>query len=97
MQSLPPRPSEKEVKDKTLRKRWNPIDPIEEIFDNLEEIWTQVLEVSPAHTAQQLINRMLDNIKHTGLYMQEILECKEFDETDHTWSNVGTILLKSAR
>ena len=62
-------PNEKQATSAAWRANWNPSQPIETMFNTLEEIYVQSIEVGPAFTELQLVDRALDQIKQTALYM----------------------------
>ena len=55
------------------------------MFNTLEEIYVQSIEVGPAFTELQLVDRALDQIKQTGLYMTACIEWKAMDEAVRDW------------
>ena len=55
------------------------------MFNTLEEIYVQSIEVGPAYTEQQLVDRALDQIKQTGLYMTACIEWRAIDEMLRDW------------
>ena len=64
---------------------WNPADPIELLFDNLEECCVLSVSARPAYTAEQMIEKAITSIQRTGLYSMVIMEWKAFTNEDKTW------------
>ena len=69
-----PKPGEKEEVSKKWRSPYNPMDPIETMFENLKELWIQALISGPAYTENKPIDWALNNTKQTGLYLAAVID-----------------------
>ena len=64
---------------------WNLNEPIENIFDRLEDCYVQSITQPPAYTAEQMVDKALTAIQLTGLFPTAILEWNGFDVNHQTW------------
>ena len=80
-----PTPNEK-THNKTMGiASYNPSDPIEDLFDRLEEFFAVALVAKPAYSAEQMVDKALIDIQLTSLYSTAILEWNAIDEVNQTW------------
>ena len=80
-----PTPNEK-IHNKTMwTAPYNPSDPIEDIFDRLEEWFVLALVAKPAYSTEKIVDKALISIQLTSLYSKDILEWNEIDEVNQTW------------
>lgn len=80
-----PTPQEKEENERQINLSWNPSEPVENLFDQLEECYVVALIVKPAYTMDQMIDEALTAIQKTGLYSLAILEWNGFNAPHKTW------------
>ena len=52
---------------------WNPSEPIELLFDRLEDWYVLSVAAKPAYTQEKMIDKALTAIQRTGLYPTAIL------------------------
>ena len=57
---------------------WNPLEPIELLFDWLEDCYLVSVAAKPAYTQDQMIDKALTVIQRTGLYPTAIWEYQAF-------------------
>ena len=67
-------PAEKEVNESKWGVRWNPSNPIKDLFDCLEECYTIAIIALPPYVMEQMIDNALIAIQQTGLYELAILK-----------------------
>ena len=79
-------PIEKTQNEARWSAPWNPSDPVEDLFDRLEECYIIALTAKPAYTQDQMIDKGLTAIQVTGLYSTAVLEWTGFDEANMTWA-----------
>ena len=60
---------QKTAAEVSWREPWNPTEPIENMFLKLEELFVQAIITGLAYTYSQLIDKALDCVKPTGLYV----------------------------
>jgi hypothetical protein len=82
------RPLEKEHMEIAFSKPWNTADPIEELFDRLEECYVNSIINKLAYTMEQLIDKAIVAIQKTNLYKTALLEWEAFDEINKTWNEL---------
>ena len=75
-----PSPGEKRANEKAFGAGWNPADPIEELYDRLEECFVVAIVAKPAYTREQMIDKALIAIQSTGLFEIAVLEWNRFDD-----------------
>ena len=56
----------------------NPSEPIELLFDQLEDCYVLSVAAKSAYTQDQMIDKALTSIQRTGLYPTAILEYQAF-------------------
>ena len=81
------KPEEKEWAGLKWNSPWNPSDPIESMFFNLEELFVQDVQAGVPYSQAQLLDRGLDNLKKTGLFITAVVEWNGFDPLNKTWNN----------
>ena len=62
-------PAERTAMERIWATLWNPRDPIESFFTNLEEVFIQASQHGPAYTSEQLVSRAITSIDATGLML----------------------------
>ena len=67
-------PTEKEEATKKWTEPWNPSEPIENMFFQLEELFIQAVIAEVPYTQVQLLDQVLDKIKKMGLYTKAVVE-----------------------
>ena len=80
-----PTPAEKSANEANFAAPWNPSEPIEELYDRLEDCYLTAMLAKPAFTIEQMIDRALRAIQQTGLYTTAVLEWNGFDLANKTW------------
>ena len=80
-------PSEKERASQAWNNAWNPAEPIETMFFHLEELFVQAVRAGVPYSSMQLLDKGLDNIKKTGIFITAIVEWNGFDDADKSWNN----------
>ena len=76
-------PVEKTKMEVDWSAAWNPSEPIELLFNLLEDCYVLSVTAKPAYNQEQMINKALTAIQRTGLYTTDILEYQAFPtETD---------------
>ena len=63
-----PTPAEKTANEVLWSTGWNPQDPIEELFERLEECYVIALVTKPPHTKEQMIDKAVVAIQAMGLF-----------------------------
>ena len=79
-------PTEKEHATQQWNVAWNPADPIETMYFRLEELYADSVRAGIPYTTEQLLDRALDNIKKTGLFIMAVVEWNGFDPANKTWN-----------
>ena len=64
---------------------YNTSDPIEYIFDRLEECFVVAIVAKPAYSTEKTVDKALIAIQLTSLYSIAILEWNVIDEVIQTW------------
>eukprot|EP00804_Cyclotella_cryptica_P010472 CCRYP_012303-RA/>CCRYP_012303-RA protein AED:0.45 eAED:0.14 QI:0/0/0/0.6/1/1/5/0/1176 len=67
---------------------WDPNEPIEALFDRLEECYIFAIMAKPPFTLEQVIDKAIIAIQRTGLYETALLEWQGFDEANITWEQL---------
>ena len=78
-------PLEKSAMERRWPESWNPKDPIENVFDRLEDCYVQSITQPPAYTAEQMVDKALTAIQSTGLFPTAILKWNGFMNNHQTW------------
>jgi hypothetical protein len=78
-------PADKANNEKMFNQPWNPNEPIEALFDRLEECYVVSIMSKPAFTMEQLIDKAIVAIQRTGLYETALLEWNGFAPEHKTW------------
>ena len=68
-----PTPNEKTHNKTMWAAPYNPSDPIEDLFDRLEECFVVALVAKPAYSTEQMVDKALIAIQLTSLYSTAIL------------------------
>ena len=63
-----PTPAEKTANKVLWSTGWYPRDPIEELFERLEECYVIALVTKPPYTKEQMIDKAVVAIQATGLF-----------------------------
>ena len=86
-----PKPGEKTEADTDWRKAWNPSKPIGTMVSNLEELFVRAVISGVPYTQRELLDRTLDNIKQTSLYMMTVMDWNKYDKPEKIWANFNRI------
>jgi hypothetical protein len=78
-------PNEKTANNLSFDQPWDPNEPIEALFDRLEECYFFSIMAKPPFTLEQVIDKAIIVIQRTGLYGTALLEWQGFDENKKTW------------
>jgi hypothetical protein len=81
-------PAEKTANDAKFASPWNPNEPIETLFDRLEDAYVFSIMAKPPYTQEQLIDKAIMAIQRTGLYETALLEWTGFTEENKTWQQL---------
>jgi hypothetical protein len=73
-------PAEKTANDVKFASPWNPSEPIETLFDRLEDAYVFSIMAKPPYTQEQLMDKAIMAIQRTGLYETALLEWQGFTE-----------------
>ena len=73
------KPDEKEQATVKWNKAWNPQGPIESMYFDLEELFVQSVIAGVPHTPAQLLDKGLDKVKMTGLFITAVVEWNGLD------------------
>ena len=65
------------------------------MFLKLEELFVQAIITGPAYTNSQLIDRALDNVKQTGLYMTAIQDWNALPQQEKTWNKFKEVFIEA--
>ena len=79
-----PTPGEKTLNETMWAAANNPSDPIEDLYDRLEECCIVALLAKPSYTMKQMVDKAHITIQLTALYSPAILEWNAFDEMNQT-------------
>ena len=80
-------PAEKEHASLAWNLAWNPANPIETMFFHLEELFVQAVRAGVPYSSVQLLDKGLDNVKKTGIFITAIVEWNGFVDADKSWNN----------
>ena len=69
-----PTPMEKKMNEANWAAAYNPNEPIEDLYDRLEECFVVALVAKLAYTMDQMVDKALIAVQRTGLYATAILE-----------------------
>ena len=67
-------PNEKTANNQRFDQQWDPNEPIESLFERLEEAYIFSILAKPPFTLEQLIDKAIIAIQLTGLYERALLE-----------------------
>ena len=81
-------PSEKAANGRRFDEQWDPNEPIEALFDRLEDCYIFAMQNKPPFTLEQMIDKAITAIQLTGLYERALLEWQDFDEANKTWAQL---------
>jgi hypothetical protein len=81
-------PHDKANNEKRFNTPWNPNEPIEALFDRLEECYVFSIMNKPAYTMEQLIDKAIIAIQLTRLYENALLEWQGFEPVNKTWQQL---------
>eukprot|EP00804_Cyclotella_cryptica_P013523 CCRYP_017243-RA/>CCRYP_017243-RA protein AED:0.41 eAED:0.30 QI:0/0/0/1/1/1/5/0/1642 len=81
-------PAEKRRNNVLLDAPWDPNDPIEALFDRIEDCFIFALICKPQFTMEQIIDKAIVAIQLTGLYETALLEWSGFAEENKTWQQL---------
>eukprot|EP00804_Cyclotella_cryptica_P023697 CCRYP_019320-RA/>CCRYP_019320-RA protein AED:0.37 eAED:0.35 QI:0/0/0/1/1/1/6/0/1607 len=81
-------PREKSDNNRRFDEQWNTTEPIEGLFDRLEDCYVFAIQNKPPFTLDQMIDKALIAIQLTGLYERALLEWQDFDEENKTWAQL---------
>ena len=87
-------PAEKTKMETDWSAAWNQSEPIELLFDRLEEFYVPSVATKPAYTQEQMIDKALTAIQRTGLYPTSILEYQVFPTEKKIGQNSKTTSLR---
>ena len=65
---------------------WNPSEPIELLFNQLEELYVLSVSAKLAYTQEKIIDKAHTAIQHTGQYPTAILEYQAFPTENKNWA-----------
>ena len=74
-----PTPMEKTMNEANWAAAYNPNEPIEDLYDRLEESFLVALVAKLAYTMDQIVDKALIDVQRTGLYATAILEWNAVD------------------
>ena len=76
---------EKTMNEANWAAAYNPNEPIEDLYDRLEECFVVALVAKPAYTMDQMVDKALIAVQCTSLYATAILEWNTVDVMKQTW------------
>ena len=79
-------PTEKTKMEADWSAAWNPSEPIEILFDQLEDCYVLSVAAKPEYTQDQMIDKAITAIQRTGLYPTAILEYQAFATENKNWA-----------
>ena len=81
-------PQEKTEMERQWSAPWTPPDPVETLFDRLEECYVMALRNKPAYTVEQMLDKAKTAIEATGLFSTALLEWNGAEEEfRRSWVN----------
>eukprot|EP00956_Cyclotella_meneghiniana_P040963 scaffold210630_cov50-Cyclotella_meneghiniana.AAC.1 len=81
-------PNEKTANNQRFDQPWDPNEPIEALFERLEEAYIFSILNKPQFTTEQLIDKAIIAIQRTALYERALLEWQDFAEANKTWEQL---------
>eukprot|EP00804_Cyclotella_cryptica_P012938 CCRYP_002290-RA/>CCRYP_002290-RA protein AED:0.50 eAED:0.37 QI:0/0/0/1/0/0/2/0/633 len=84
-------PAEKRRNNVLLDAPWDPNDPIEALFDRIEDCFIFALICKPEFTMEQIIDKAIVAIQLTGLYETALLEWSGFADANKTWQQLKLV------
>eukprot|EP00804_Cyclotella_cryptica_P028204 CCRYP_011045-RA/>CCRYP_011045-RA protein AED:0.18 eAED:0.15 QI:0/0/0/1/1/1/2/0/1234 len=81
-------PAEKRRNNVLLDAPWDPNDPIEALFDRIEDCFIFALICKPEFTMEQIIDKAIVAIQLTGLYETALLEWSGFVDANKMWQQL---------
>ena len=85
-----PSPTERNANEALFATPWNPAEPIETYFDQLEDCYVAAIIASPPYTIEQMITKAIMAIQLTGLYSQALIEWNALPAVSKTWDTLKT-------
>ena len=79
-------PAEKTKMEAEWSAAWNPSEPIELLFNRLEDFYVLSVAAKPAYTQEQMIDKALTGMQRTGLHPTVILEYQVFPTENKNWT-----------
>ena len=76
---------EKTTNEENWAAAYNPNEPIEDLYDRLEECFVVAIVAKPSCTMDQMVDKALIAVQRTGLYATAILEWNAVDIMNQTW------------
>ena len=83
-------PTEKTKMEAEWSAAWNLLEPIELLFDRLDDCYVLSVATKPSYTQEQMIDKVLTAIQRTGLYPTAILEYQAFATKNKNWVEFKT-------
>jgi hypothetical protein len=80
--------AEKRHNNMLLDAPWDPADPIEGLFDRIEDCFIFALICKPEFTMDQIIDKAIVAIQLMGLYETALLKWSGFAEANKTWQQL---------
>ena len=74
--------TEKEEATLQWGQPWNPSEPIEQMFFNLEEMYIRAVIAEVPYTMAQLVDQAMDKIKKTGIFTNTVIAWAACDPND---------------
>ena len=81
-------PNEKTANNQRFDQGWDPNEPIEALFERLEEAYIFSILNKPQFTTKQLIDKAIIAIQRTALYERALLEWQDFEDANKTWEQL---------
>ena len=75
-------PTAKEEATLQWSRPWNPSDPIEQMFFDLEELYIQAVIAEVPYTMVSFMDEAIDNIKKTGVFTTNVTAWAARDPND---------------
>ena len=79
--------TKKETHESKWSAQWNPSNPIEELFDCLEECYVIAIVALLQYTMKQMTDKDLATVQQTGPYKLFILKWNGFNAGQKTYMN----------
>ena len=90
-------PNEKTANNQRFDQQWDPNEPIESLFERLEEAYIFSILAKPPFTLEQLIDKVIIAIQRTGLYERALLEWQDFNDGNKDMGAAQAALRRSIR